>query len=772
MVLIINLLDFSNFIFMKKLIFLFFFTAYYFGFSQNISINVLSPITSTGSGIFEFNASSVSNNDYVFTSGLYVLEYKVTSPGGVPLANYTTPPLTATSTFYNSTTNTGRIGFCFYGQTSNATLTINCIRLQSSNVITHNFSPAVSFDNFSNNYDPNYFNSSVHLLSNPNPLVCLGQSYSYTVKYDFLVGYPGIYNGVQVNAAGEATHTISASTISSLGVGMHNIANNSIYLNASNCYSYSYTLPTFFVLNIVPTPNITNFSVTSSINCLNSSSLTYTVSSPFLYDGTYTTMAIFFGPSSGTSTGTIVMNGGVGTLTFPNNLSSIGSYPANLQFISNGSCSSTFNPPKYFITDIVAPPNISGVNTLSISEPICLGDNGAASFSSSLLQNGTYNISYNLSGNNSSFIVANNVIVSSGVASFVVPSSALTNGGTTTIELSSIVNISNGCSSVFPPNSAVDSFVVNVYPNITGTNSVFVTEPLCLGSNGTVTFNASALANGTYSIVYALSGSNVSTQTASSVVVSSGTGTFTIPSSALANAGTTTISLTSISNTATACSTAITPGSITDSFVISILPNMTGTNSVAISEPLCLGSNGTVTFNASTLANGTYSIVYNLSGSNVSTQTASSVVVSSGTGTFTIPSSALANAGTTTISLTSISNTATACSTAITPGSITDSFVISILPNVTGTNTVTVVDICIGSGATAIFTSTTLANGTYNIVYGLTGANVSTQTAASVVFTAGTGTFTIPSSALANAGTTNITLTTISNTASSCQSLF
>ena len=121
-----------------------------------------------------------------------------------------------------------------------------------------------------------------------------------------------------------------------------------------------------------------------------------------------------------------------------------------------------------------------------------------------------------------------------------------------------------------------DSFEVFPLPNMTGTNTISVVDPLCLGSSATVTFTASALANGAYDISYALSGSNVSTQTVSSVTVSSGSGTFTIPSLALANAGTTTIGLTSISNSLTICKTSITLGTIIDSFVINELPLVNG----------------------------------------------------------------------------------------------------------------------------------------------------------------------------------------------------
>ena len=123
---------------------------------------------------------------------------------------------------------------------------------------------------------------------------------------------------------------------------------------------------------------------------------------------------------------------------------------------------------------------------------------------------------------------------------------------------------------------------------------------------------------------------------------------------------------------------------VTDSFEVFPLPNMTGTNSISVVDPFCLGSNGTVTFNASALANGVYDISYGLSGANVSTQTVSSVFVSSGTGLFTIPSSVLANAGTTSINLLSISNSTTSCKTFIMTGTITDSFVINGLPLVQG----------------------------------------------------------------------------------------
>jgi hypothetical protein len=70
--------------------------------------------------------------------------------------------------------------------------------------------------------------------------------------------------------------------------------------------------------------------------------------------------------------------------------------------------------------------------------------------------------------------------------------------------------------------------------------------------------------------------------------------------------------------------------------------------------PICAGSASTVTLSSSTLPSGTYTVTYDLSGSNTAsdqTTTMTFVAGSPGTGTFNIPAPALANSGTTTVTI-------------------------------------------------------------------------------------------------------------------------
>ena len=180
-------------------------------------------------------------------------------------------------------------------------------------------------------------------------------------------------------------------------------------------------------------------------------------------------------------------------------------------------------------------------------------------------------------------------MVASGVGTFTIPASALTNAGNTTISISNVVTSATGCTTTITPGTITDAFVISALPNITGgTNSVSVAEPICLGSTATVTFNASALTNGTYSIAYGLTGANTSTQNATGVVVASGVGTFTIPASALTNAGNTTISLVSIEASST-CS-AFFSTSVSDAFEIGDRPVLSG----AATQNFCEDANATI----------------------------------------------------------------------------------------------------------------------------------------------------------------------------------
>ncbi|MCC6461676.1 MAG: hypothetical protein IT260_14470, partial [Saprospiraceae bacterium] len=100
--------------------------------------------------------------------------------------------------------------------------------------------------------------------------------------------------------------------------------------------------------------------------------------------------------------------------------------------------------------------------------------------------------------------------------------------------------------------------------------------------------------------------------------------------------------------------------------------------STAASSPVCTGAASTVTLTSTTLADGTYTVYYNLSGANTANGQSASMTFSGVTGTFS--TIALANSGATTITITSVgcadtetNNTAsiTVNTAPATPGAIT-----------------------------------------------------------------------------------------------------
>ena len=104
--------------------------------------------------------------------------------------------------------------------------------------------------------------------------------------------------------------------------------------------------------------------------------------------------------------------------------------------------------------------------------------------------------------------------------------------------------------------------------------------------------------------------------------------------------------------------------------------------SIGVTNPAA-GGTSTVTISSTSLANGTYTVTYNLTGDNTATGSTASVTIVSGTGTFA--TSALATAGYTTITITAI-RTAATCSSTISSGN-SDTIVIATAVSTTITTT-------------------------------------------------------------------------------------
>src|SRR5262249_25010420 len=110
---------------------------------------------------------------------------------------------------------------------------------------------------------------------------------------------------------------------------------------------------------------------------------------------------------------------------------------------------------------------------------------------------------------------------------------------------------------------------------------------------------------------------------------------------------------------------------------VNAAPNVSDFNTSAAS--VCPSTATTVTATSSTLPDATYTVLYDLSGSNTATAATASMVFSGGNGTFTVPGTSLANAGNTTITITKVQNASASCSSNLSSGN-TSSFTIYTAP--------------------------------------------------------------------------------------------
>lgn len=291
---------------------------------------------------------------------------------------------------------------------------------------------------------------------------------------------------------------------------------------------------------------------------------------------------------------------------------------------------------------------------ITLSSPICAGSNMVVNFSN--IANGQYTVIYNLGGAN----IINNQIgtltVVNGSGSFTVNAGQIPNAGVTTIEIVSLTNIINQCTTLI--SNITLSFLVNPYVNVTN-NNISVNNT-CFGGAVTVLIsNATSLANGVYDFTYLLQNGTPSTGVSGPVTIVNGSGQFTIPASYFPAIGTYQITINGVSSQTTGCQNVNSTAVAT--FQISNGLDTSGAN-ISIGSA-CIGSPTVVTIsNALLLENGSYTVTYSLTGSNVYSGT-SLVTILDGVGTFTIPSSAITNSGTITFTLLGIVSNVTNCGT-------------------------------------------------------------------------------------------------------------
>jgi len=300
-------------------------------------------------------------------------------------------------------------------------------------------------------------------------------------------------------------------------------------------------------------------------------------------------------------------------------------------------------------------------------------------------------------------------------------------------------------------------FTVYANPQLTTLN--ISTSPRCVGINSTV--NLSGMVDGTYTLNYALNGSNILAGQTVVVTITSGIGSFTIPTSSIPNVGTTVITFTSITNNATTCVNTLT--NVAAQIVIRPLADIDNAN-LSIAN-VCLGSNVVVNIiGAINLPDGVYQFNYSIPGATPVTGNSGNVTITSGIGQFTIPSTVFTIIGNYTLTVNGIIAT-TGCTNA--SENATTNFIINPIPSNTGA-TVSAQDTCPNSDSNVTISGiSNLPNGTYSLTYLLSGANSGTATI-SVTFTNGGTTFIIPGVSIVNNGQTSVQINSLTSPSNTC----
>ncbi|WP_333601489.1 hypothetical protein, partial [Flavobacterium sp.] len=243
--------------------------------------------------------------------------------------------------------------------------------------------------------------------------------------------------------------------------------------------------------------------------------------------------------------------------------------------------------------------------------------------------------------------------------------------------------VSNSC---LPPVSQTVQFTVLPNPQIDSSNITIA--PVCIGSD--VVVNFSTMVDGTYTLNYDLSGSNVLANQSVTVTVAGGAASFTIPTATVPLSGSTIITFTNIQNTTTTCQ--MTLNNVVGIIVINPIVQLDNANiSVAA---VCFGNVATVVItNAVNLPDGVYQFNYTIPTGTPTTGNSGDVAISGGNGQFTVPAAVFATSGNYSIVINSII-TATGCSNL--NEDATTNFTVNPLPNA-GTFT-GIVSVCPSSG--------------------------------------------------------------------------
>jgi mucin-2 len=165
------------------------------------------------------------------------------------------------------------------------------------------------------------------------------------------------------------------------------------------------------------------------------------------------------------------------------------------------------------------------------------------------------------------------------------------------------------------------------------------------------------------------------------------------------------------------------------------------------------------------MIDGTYTLDYDLGGSNPLAAQQTIVTITGGIGSFTIPSTVLPNSGITVISFTKITNNGNSCFSLL---NVATSLLINPLADIEATN-LSATNVCFGNDVIVnVANATGLADGNYQFNYTIAGTTPTTGTTAVVPVISGSGQFTLAASLFITTGAQTITVTGIVASVGGC----
>jgi gliding motility-associated-like protein len=418
-----------------------------------------------------------------------------------------------------------------------------------------------------------------------------------------------------------------------------------------------FTIPAS-VFATVGSYTLTVNSITTISGCSNTSedaNITFTVVSPLTAGtavapsptvcasvGIMNLDALLTGQDSGgiwTDSASIVVTSPVNIIAFP-----AGTY--SYTYTVANACGSDTEVVQF---TVLATPQLTTVNIAT--SPTCVGSNAVVNLNG--MVDGTYTLNYDLSGSNTLTGQSVVVTIAAGIGNFTIPTASIPNVGTTVITFTSIVNNTTTCANTLT-NVAVQ-LIIRPLADIDSSNLSIAN--VCLGNNVVVTIaGATNLPDDVYQFNYSIPGATPVTGNSGNVTIASGAGQFTIPSASFTTAGNYTLTVLGTIAT-TGCTNA--SENATANFTIDPIPSTNGATVSA--QATCINNGSLITISGATaLADGTYTITYQLTGANTATATIS-ITFAGGIATFTIPATDIVNNGDTTITINDLISTATTC---------------------------------------------------------------------------------------------------------------